>query len=90
MDELGEKSDGAPELLAVAEMRTTDDIARIPATRALLVTVFDRPSNPGNIGTLIRSIDAFGGSGLVITATPPTHTTRVACARAPARSSTCP
>jgi 23S rRNA (uridine2479-2'-O)-methyltransferase len=29
--------------------------------------VFDRPSSPGNIGTLSRAVDAFGGTGLVIT-----------------------
>ncbi|WP_130014819.1 RNA methyltransferase [Serinicoccus sediminis] len=35
--------------------------------RVPLVTVFDRPGQPGNIGTLQRSIDAFGGTGLVVT-----------------------
>ena len=33
----------------------------------LLVVVFDRPSTPGNIGTLVRSADAFGASAVVIT-----------------------
>jgi TrmH family RNA methyltransferase len=66
MGELGEKSEGVPELLAVARMRE-DDFGRIPAGRSLLVVVFDRPASPGNVGSLIRSIDAFGGSGLVIT-----------------------
>jgi 23S rRNA (uridine2479-2'-O)-methyltransferase len=66
MAELGEKSDGVPELLAVAAM-PGDEFARIPVSRSLLVTVFDRPASPGNIGTLIRSVDAFGGSGLVVT-----------------------
>lgn len=66
MAELGEKSEGAPELLAVARMRA-DDFARLPTDRALLAIVFDRPTSPGNIGTLVRSIDAFGGTGLVVT-----------------------
>lgn len=66
MAELGEKSDGVPELLAVARMRA-DDFSRIPAARTLLAIVFDRPASPGNIGTLARSIDAFGGTGLVVT-----------------------
>ena len=66
MAELGEKSEGTPELLAVARMRG-DDFARLPAGHALLAVVFDRPASPGNIGTLIRSIDGFGGSGLVVT-----------------------
>src|SRR6185437_10604510 len=56
----------APELLAVARMRA-DDFARLPAGRGLLAVVFDRPTSPGNIGTLVRSVDAFGGSGLVVT-----------------------
>jgi len=29
--------------------------------------VFDRPASPGNIGTLIRSADAFGAHGLIVT-----------------------
>ena len=32
----------------------------------LLVVVFDRPSTPGNIGTLIRSADAFGAAAVVV------------------------
>jgi len=66
MAELGEKSEGAPELLAVARMRA-DDFTRIEASRTLLAVVFDRAASPGNVGTLIRSVDAFGGSGLVVT-----------------------
>ncbi|HET7018211.1 MAG TPA: TrmH family RNA methyltransferase [Streptosporangiaceae bacterium] len=67
MAELGEKLEGAPELLAVAQM-PPDDLSRVePGEATLLVTVFDRPTNPGNIGTLIRSADAFGGTGLVVT-----------------------
>jgi TrmH family RNA methyltransferase len=31
------------------------------------VVVFDRPTTPGNIGTLIRSADAFGADGVVVT-----------------------
>ncbi len=69
MAELGEKADGAPELLAVAAM-PPDDLSRLTRGQQaspLLATVFDRPANPGNIGTLIRSADAFGGTGLVVT-----------------------
>ena len=32
----------------------------------LLVVVFDRPATPGNIGTLIRSADAFGAAAVVV------------------------
>jgi 23S rRNA (uridine2479-2'-O)-methyltransferase len=67
MAELGEKAEGAPELLAVAAM-PPDDLARLtPGNRTPLITVFDRPASPGNLGTLIRSADAFGGTGLVVT-----------------------
>jgi 23S rRNA (uridine2479-2'-O)-methyltransferase len=67
LQELGGKAaDEAPELLAVVEL-PSDDLARIPVGPGALVLVFDRPSTPGNIGTLIRSADAFGASGVIIT-----------------------
>jgi tRNA G18 (ribose-2'-O)-methylase SpoU len=66
MAELGGKDDGAPELLAVVAL-PGDELSRIPAGPGLLAVVFDRPSSPGNIGTLIRSADAFGASGVIIT-----------------------
>ncbi len=53
------------EILAVLEM-PEDDLARIPAKPDLLVVVADRPANPGNLGTLIRSCDAFGAHGLIV------------------------
>jgi tRNA G18 (ribose-2'-O)-methylase SpoU len=56
----------APELLAVVEL-PPDRLDRVPAGPDLLVVVFDRPATPGNIGTLIRSADAFGASAVVIT-----------------------
>jgi TrmH family RNA methyltransferase len=58
--------DETSELLAVAEMKP-DDLKRIPVADKLLVVVFDRPSSPGNLGTIIRSCDALGVHGLVIT-----------------------
>jgi TrmH family RNA methyltransferase len=64
--ELGGKEDDAPELVLIAAM-PPDDLDRIPAGLPFLGVVFDRPTSPGNIGTLIRSIDAFGGSGLIVT-----------------------
>ena len=66
MRELGGKDDESPELLAVVGL-PDDDLSRIPIGRATLVVVFDRPTTPGNIGTLIRSADAFGAAGVVIT-----------------------
>ncbi len=64
--ELGGKDDIAPELLLIAEM-PADDLERIPVGPSFLGAVFDRPTAPGNIGTLLRSMDAFDGSGLIVT-----------------------
>ncbi|GII94409.1 TrmH family RNA methyltransferase [Sinosporangium siamense] len=66
MAELGGKSEEAPELLAVVEM-PADDLSRIPVGPSFLGVVFDRPTGPGNIGTLVRSVDAFGGHGVIVT-----------------------
>ncbi len=54
------------ELLSIAEM-PVDDFKRIKTKTNLMVIVFDRPVSPGNLGTLIRSADAFGVDGLVVT-----------------------
>jgi 23S rRNA (uridine2479-2'-O)-methyltransferase len=64
MRELGEKDE--QELIAVVGL-PDDRLDRIPAREDLLVVVFDRPATPGNIGTLIRSADAFGAHGVVVT-----------------------
>jgi tRNA G18 (ribose-2'-O)-methylase SpoU len=64
--ELGEKADGPPELVAVAEM-PADDLGRIKAGADFLGVVLDRPASPGNIGTIIRSADAFGAHGVIVT-----------------------
>ena len=63
--ELGDRADTAPELVAVVAM-PPDDLDRLRAPDPLLV-VFDRPTQPGNIGTLQRSMDAFGATGLIVT-----------------------
>ncbi|RIK40821.1 MAG: rRNA methyltransferase [Chloroflexi bacterium] len=54
------------ELLALVAM-PPDDLERVPLRPDLLVVVFDRPASPGNLGTLIRSSDALGVHGLIIT-----------------------
>lgn len=61
--ELGEKNEPS-ELLAVVAM-PLDSLARLDP--AGLTVVFDRPTQPGNLGTLARSADAFGASGLIVT-----------------------
>ncbi|WP_430788721.1 TrmH family RNA methyltransferase [Actinoplanes sp. G11-F43] len=66
MHELGGKADTVPELLAVVGI-PEDSLDRIPAGPSMLVVLFDRPSSPGNIGTLVRSADAFGADGVIIT-----------------------
>jgi 23S rRNA (uridine2479-2'-O)-methyltransferase len=64
--ELGEKPDEPPELVAVAEI-PPDDLGRVAVTDTFLGLAFDRPNAPGNIGTLIRSADAFGAACLIVT-----------------------
>jgi len=62
---LGGKDDDTPELLAVVEI-PPDDLDRIPVDESFIGAVFDRPASPGNIGSLVRSVDAFGGSGVIV------------------------
>lgn len=66
MAELGQRDDGPPELLAIAEI-PPDDLARLDAGPRGLVVAFDRPTSPGNIGSLARTADALGADALVIT-----------------------
>ena len=64
--ELGEKNEDAPEVIAVMEI-PEDDLDRIPVGPDFLGVLFDRPVSPGNIGSIIRSADAFGAHGLIVT-----------------------
>jgi TrmH family RNA methyltransferase len=66
MADLGGKTDTVPELLAVVGM-PADDLDRIQSGADMLAVLFDRPTTPGNIGTLIRSADAFGANGVIVT-----------------------
>jgi tRNA G18 (ribose-2'-O)-methylase SpoU len=66
LTELGEKEEQAPELVAIVRM-PADDPARIPLGPDLLGVVFDRPTSPGNLGSLVRSADAFGADVVVVT-----------------------
>ncbi|BCJ61954.1 TrmH family RNA methyltransferase [Micromonospora endophytica] len=66
MHELGGKAESVPELLAVVAL-PADDLSRIPVGPTMHTVVFDRPTSPGNIGTLVRSADAFGASGVIVT-----------------------
>ena len=64
-DTISEKEDSS-ELLAAVAMRP-DSVERIPTGPGMAVVVVDRPGSPGNLGTLIRSCDAFGVAGVIVT-----------------------
>ena len=65
LQELSRKDD-ASELMAVVKMRE-DSFDTLALPENPLLAVFDRPSNRGNLGTLIRSCDALGVNGLLVT-----------------------
>lgn len=65
MDELSGKEDGS-ELLAVVNMRSGGPEG-LPCRENPLFVLFDRPSNRGNLGTLLRSCDGLGADGLILT-----------------------
>lgn len=54
------------ELMAVIEMRE-DKLESVPLSQAPFIVLFDRPSNKGNLGTMIRSCDALGADMLILT-----------------------
>jgi len=64
--ELGEKGEGTAELVAVVAM-PGDDLQRIEAGQDFLGVLLDRPASPGNIGSIIRSADALGAHGVIVT-----------------------
>ena len=65
LDELSGKNDSS-ELMAVIEMRE-DTLETVKFSDNPFIVLFDRPSNKGNLGTMIRSCDAFGVDLLIIT-----------------------
>ncbi len=65
MQELSGKTDRS-ELMAIIEMRE-DRLDSVSLSENPFVVVFDRPSNKGNLGTMIRSCDALGADLLIIT-----------------------
>ncbi len=65
MEKLSEKEETS-ELIAVAYM-PPDDFSRIKDHENMLVVLFDRPNSPGNLGSSIRSCDAFGVDGIIVT-----------------------
>ncbi|MDD4773600.1 MAG: TrmH family RNA methyltransferase [Eubacteriales bacterium] len=65
MDRLSAKTESS-EIVAVVKMRD-DDFSCINPSECPIIALFDRPSNKGNLGSVIRSCDAFGIDGLIIT-----------------------
>ena len=65
MRELSGKEDTS-ELLAVVQMRD-DRLEDVKLSDNPVIALFDRPSNKGNLGTIIRSCDSFGLDCLLIT-----------------------
>lgn len=65
MRELSGKADTS-ELLAIVRMRA-DRFSEFSLSDTPLLALFDRPSNHGNLGTIIRSCDALGLDGLILT-----------------------
>lgn len=63
--ELSNKEDTS-ELMAVIRMRD-NQLDSIPLSDNPFIVLFDRPSNKGNLGTMIRSCDAMGADMLIIT-----------------------
>ena len=65
MERLSEKHD-VSELIAIAAMPpdTTDRLRLGPRP---LVTVVDRPTSPGNLGSIVRSSHALGADGVIVT-----------------------
>jgi 23S rRNA (uridine2479-2'-O)-methyltransferase len=64
MKKLSDK-ENTSEILIIAHMRE-NHLNTIKLNPNLIVTILDRPSSPGNLGAIIRSGDAFGANGIII------------------------
>ena len=65
LKEISGKEDES-ELMAIIAMKQIEPES-IPLSEKPLLALFDRPSNHGNLGTILRSCDALGVDGLLIT-----------------------
>ncbi|NLL00999.1 MAG: hypothetical protein GX271_10100, partial [Clostridiales bacterium] len=65
MKNLSEKEDTS-EIMAIIGMRD-DNLKTLKLSSNPILALFDRPSNKGNLGTIIRSCDALGVECLIIT-----------------------
>ncbi len=64
LSEISGKTDTS-ELMAVFEMKQMK--VEINDKKSPLIVLFDRPSKKGNLGSIIRSADAFGVDGIIVT-----------------------
>jgi len=64
LEELSGKEDTS-ELMMTVKMRYPTSLPT-PTGHAPLYLLYDRPSNRGNLGTVIRSCDGFGADGLIV------------------------
>jgi len=64
LETLSRRDEGS-ELLAVVQM-AGDDLSRIDVQAPFTAIVIDRPGSPGNLGTIVRSADALGARGVVV------------------------
>jgi len=65
MEKISQK-ENTSELIAIVNI-PPNDLSRIPESKAPLIVVLDRIASPGNLGTIIRSCDALGVDGLILT-----------------------
>lgn len=65
LDRLGQRDDGT-ELILVGSLPSTD-LTRRPIVDDAVWVIGENIANPGNLGTLLRSCDAFGAHALVLT-----------------------
>lgn len=65
LQELSGKEDTS-ELMAVVKMNSTR-LSDVKLSNNPLIVLFDRPSNKGNLGTIMRSCDALGVDVLILT-----------------------
>ena len=65
MKELSGKEDTS-EMMAIIGMQA-DNLGALMLSNNPMIALFDRPSNKGNLGTIIRSCDALGVECLIIT-----------------------
>ncbi|QFP76618.1 RNA methyltransferase [Deinococcus sp. AJ005] len=59
---LTDRNDGS-EIMALLRL-PSNDLSRLPTSPDGRVVLLDRPGNPGNLGSIVRSCDAFGVGGV--------------------------